>query len=416
MSTTATPTTPQPVNNDLWLDDQFAPLDMRGSNASLLNDLTEGAPIPDEDEDPPADPGAAAVAAAQPTPAPPQPAQPEVVTNEDGSSITIEKTSKGWKATLDANTGAQPEVFFGKTKDEMWQNVAVGKINATRKIRELNRRTKLGLDARITPAPASAPDPAIPEARELTADEIFEIKTDLQANPALAENKSWQKQYGLTPKQLVQIVTQLQREVRDTRAELLDTVAKAEADEFVRTHPDFAAIAALKNKTSYDNFEAVLGYLTRQYLGKDLASIPPNPAKRETRNDVAIQTLAQSGNWTAETLDEAYQYLKDEGLLTLEVAEPETEPVPPAPATPPTAQPSAPPTTAGTGPQRIAAVVRRPRAGLGIRPSDSIPSRQPSNEPPSAEQLDDLTDEQIDQLLAGVRRLKLGTAGRVPTR
>src|SRR5271163_1369830 len=65
--------------------------------------------------------------------------EPLVFDYEDGSSITLEQpelTGRGWRATADSGTGKPPEVFYGKTKDELLQNVLVGKMNATRKINE----------------------------------------------------------------------------------------------------------------------------------------------------------------------------------------------------------------------------------------------------------------------------------------
>src|ERR1700733_4689938 len=70
--------------------------------------------------------------------------QPQVFSYPDGSSVTIEApalTGKGWRATADSGvTGKKPEVFYGGTKDELLQNVLVGKMNATRKINELKRQ------------------------------------------------------------------------------------------------------------------------------------------------------------------------------------------------------------------------------------------------------------------------------------
>lgn len=401
--------TPPAQPKDPWLDEQFAPLDLRGQ--SLVSELTDGQPILDEDEVP-VDPGAAAVAAGQPPTAPPATPEPELIQNEDGSSITIEKSSKGWKAILEAGNGAQPEVFFGKTKDEMWQNVAVGKINATRKIRELNRRTKLGIGDVGAPAQPAAPAPApVAQRHELTADEIFEIKTDLAANPALAFDKIFQKRYGMNPDQLVQMAN----EGRRARLEL---EAEATSRQFLEDHPDFAEVAQRRDEISNGNYEAVVAYLSKNYLRRPLSSFAPNPARQESAADVAVNTLAESGFWTPVKLHEAYVELKEAGLLDLEVSQP--EPAPPAPApqpAPTTAQPAAPTTQAG-GQQRIAGVTRRPRAGLGIRPSTTttVAQEPTSDQPLSAEQLEDLSDEQISQLLAGVRRIKLGTAGRVPTR
>src|ERR1017187_4912869 len=95
----------------------------------------------------------------------------ETFTYPDGSSLSVEKTKKGWAAALNANVaGVNPEVFYGATKNEMWQNVAAGKINATKKTREQNLKIKLEA---ATVAPEAVVQPvAQPATHELTADQI----------------------------------------------------------------------------------------------------------------------------------------------------------------------------------------------------------------------------------------------------
>ena len=72
----------------------------------------------------------------------PEPEVPEILQLEDGAFVSLEKEKGQWKATLDPGTG-NPEVFWGKTKNELLTNVLVGKLNATRKIRDLNKKVKL---------------------------------------------------------------------------------------------------------------------------------------------------------------------------------------------------------------------------------------------------------------------------------
>src|SRR5215469_7396296 len=131
---------------DPWLnDDDFTQLDTRkGTLADELANIANAEPelIPEvvtnvepvQEVNEPA-----------PAPAPaPEPPQPEVTNFADGSSLTLEKTSKGWKATCESGIqGVNAEVFYGRTKDELLQNIAAGKINSTKKIRELNRAAKI---------------------------------------------------------------------------------------------------------------------------------------------------------------------------------------------------------------------------------------------------------------------------------
>src|SRR5579872_5177744 len=105
---------PQPVV-DPFRDDLFAqPYQEPGNlQQELENIANEGKPQPE-----PA-PAAPEPVAAQP-PAEPEPEpQPEVHAYEDGSKLTVEKTAKGWEATLDTGVpGSALEVFRGRTKDE----------------------------------------------------------------------------------------------------------------------------------------------------------------------------------------------------------------------------------------------------------------------------------------------------------
>src|SRR5882757_9395777 len=68
---------------------------------------------------------------------------PIVIQNPDGSSISIEKSSKGWKGSVDIGTGST-QVYYGKTKNELLTNVLTAQANATKKIREQNRQIKFG--------------------------------------------------------------------------------------------------------------------------------------------------------------------------------------------------------------------------------------------------------------------------------
>jgi hypothetical protein len=91
----------------------------------------------------------------------------------------------------------------------------------------------------------------------------------------------------------------------------------------------------------------------------------------------------------------------------------EEEPEPVVPAAP--AAPAAPVTPAAasstTSNDRIVRE-RRPRAGnanLGIRTSETVARNTEVATPPSVEELDNLSDGDVEKLLTGVRQLRLGT-------
>jgi len=373
---------PVSVVPDPFLDDDlFSPLDTRGGGGgSFEDDLLK---IDAENRD--ADEAAAkAVDPAAPAePVKPKGDEPQVFTYDDGSSVTIEHGSKGWKATLESGAGGKPEVFYGNTKDELLLNLAAGKMNATQKIRELNKRTKLGLDSNGDQPATVAPVTVLPSG-ELTADDIFALKTQLQDNPDAAIEQWFLKKTGMTVAELVQ-------SAKTGKAASDELSAEAVSKEFLSRHPDYVPYEK--------NFEALIAWLCKYKLGQPLSGRDPNSA---------VEVLYKAGKFTGENLDEAYEDLASDGLLDLtsEELEPEVTVVPAAPVAPVVAPVAPTPTN-----ERIVREIRRPRAGLGIRTREAVggPSLEESNKPPSVEELDNLSDEQLGKLLQDVRKQRLGT-------
>src|SRR6267142_1324559 len=164
------------IDNSAWLDDQFAGVDTRLTK----EDLPEGAVLPAEGLDNLSDAdvdklfsgvrqvkaGRDAVTFTDPftqiehdveigradpsgAPAPPPVEEvasvyPKVIDLQDGASITFEQTRKGLRATLDSNTGANPEYFYGRDETELLQRIAVGKVNANKKIHQMSKAERLG--------------------------------------------------------------------------------------------------------------------------------------------------------------------------------------------------------------------------------------------------------------------------------
>jgi hypothetical protein len=300
--------------------------------------------------------------------------EPLVIANEDGSSITIEKSKRGWKATADTGTGSAPEVFYGNTKDELLQNVLVGKINATRKIRDLNRKAKLG----SAPAPVAHEQPAAPAMRELSADDIFTIKSQLEDNPALAMNTAFQKMTGFSMQQLVQTAI-------NGNAAWMELYREQVGRDFTALNPDYYPVD--------DNYWAMIKWLAKFKLSKHMT---------DQNEEGLLNELVAKGLYTKQSLTEAFEDLREDGLLTLrpapkqeEVEEEEPKPQPaPRPAPVKQEQPIAQPV-----------IRQRPRAGLGIRTSEARPVR-PAEPDALPKNLDDLTDEQISELYSGIRQLR----------
>lgn len=373
---------------DPWVDEEFAPLDSR-KGPEIGNGQVDQFQPPQITEPEGAFKNGFVPPSEENQPEPEaKPDEPKVFEYEDGSQVVIEKSPKGWKATLDSGVG-KPEVFYGATKDEMFVNLAAGKINATKTIRKFNKEKKLGISE--APVVANTPAPVIPaQPRMLDANDKFEIKQQLAADPDLAMSTWFQKKTGMSVEQLLQIA----KDAEQGRAASDTLYAEQVAREFVESHPDFYA------DPEYANYISIVAYLVKHKLGKQY---------NRSHHEALSLELVRSGNWTVKTLDEAYQDLLSDGLLEVAPAdvdeETEEEPTPRRAAVRTAPTPS--------DDERIVRTVRRPRAGYGIRSSEATSTR--TEETPqslSAEDLDNLSEAEINQLFTGVRRLKTQSGRR----
>ena len=298
---------------------------------------------------------------------------PEVVEFEEGTA-TLEKERGQWKLTLVNNVGGNPQVFWGKNKNELvLSSLAKAQLNATKKIRELNLKVKLGANS----APKTAPAPVIPSpnARQLTADELFEIKTQLESNPGEGFENLIQKKYGVSFDEIVRLAQ------RGANADA-NLQVEAVANDFVRRNPDYYGDNQGKN------FESIV-----RWLGKFKASNP----------NATVYELNASGNWTVENIEEAFKDLADDNLLVSPPKAPKQAPQHAEPPTPVAVQNE--PAPAPRPDERIVRTETRPRAALGIRTSDVTPVAAPEVQTaPSVEDLENLSDADVRATLAAIRK------------
>jgi hypothetical protein len=364
-------------NDDPWLEDTL-PSTYTGSN--MLTELVKIA----EEEGITDEPAAGPVVVEPKIPVAPEApseSEPKVVRNEDGSSISIEKTGKGWMATLDTGTGAKPEIFYGVTKEAVLINLATAKVHANKKIRDLNRQIKLGTAAK--PAPTAPSIPQSPSAgRELSAEERLDLQVQMQADPAAALDSYLLKRYGLTPDKLVELDRKSNKGAAADRNLAMEEVAR----QFVAKFPDY--------HRDDENYHAVIGLIAKEKLGVFLTA---------DNQDVTLNRLVDEGHYTVANLGEAFEELSEDGLLVFAPQVP-AAPAPPefAPVIPQTAVPPAP--VPEVAPPAESNTVRRPRAGFGLRSSDASAPAPEANKLPSAEDFDTMTEEQLHQLMSGVRR------------
>ena len=313
-----------------------------------------------------------------PAPPAPEPDQPETTTLDDGTELTIEKEKGQWKGTVASPTGGNQQVYWGKTLKELIFNTLKAQANATKKIREQNAQLKFNK----TPAkPSPQVATPIPQNRALTADEIFEIKTQLESDPALALDTLFQKRTGLTIDQLVALAQQGAQKAEYASNQL---IAEAANKAFLANNPDYYP------DNNWHNYGMIVKWLAKYKLGENVDEKNPN-AVNET-----VNRLITSNAYTAENLEEAFRDLSEEGLMLKAPRQPKPNPpvaVPPEPA--PAPRPDS----------RIVNKEVRPRAALGIGRNDITPVKPPETpKAPSAEDFENMTDAEIKNLLAAVSR------------
>lgn len=357
----------------VW-DDQFAqPYELKSFAVEL-------AAIADEEEEviPPPAPASVAVSS---TPEPED--APEVHKFDDGSSVTVEKTNKGWKATLDNNDGSGNEVFYGKNKNELLVNSLAAKARATKKIRSQEKEIKrYRLQNVVEPAVA----PTDPAPQPITADDVFAIKTKMESNPVEAVRELIKKETGMSLTELAALA----KEGREAKRAL---TSEEVARDFMAQNPDYYP------DQGYENYQSILTYLVNKKLHKAM------PSTDEAIKAVASEIHAR-GFWTVSNLQEAFDYLKQEGLLVMAPSDAPEEPEqvvekPAVVAAPVVQTPASPP-----APARI--VRTGPRAGLGIRSSVASATPPEPTKPPSVEelktQLENASDNEIEAAWNAVRQ------------
>ena len=372
--------------NELWRDetDPFsANIDLRRNSQELIDPDEPFVPVtpavvppvqvPDvppvqEIVEPPADPA----------PAPADDA-PKVYHLEDGSGeVHIEKDKGQWKVTVLSSFGGKPQVYYGKTKEDAMVNLAQAQAHATKKIRQLNRDLKLNADSK----PVQPTNPEF-SAHQLSADEKVEIRMKMDTDVEAAFDELFKKKFGVAPEVLA-------RRAEAGQQALYEQTLQGVNSQFRAEHPEYYPDDHGKN------YQLLVQYMAKQHLGQS--------GKETLKNlDKTIYDLVAGGHYTAENLDEAFEDLSEDMIYA-----------PKAPASQPTSTPVVEPTkdTPPTDP-RIVSVTRRPRAGLGLRPSDVSATPTPtSDKPPTVEDISSyasrLSDEDLQKLykssLAAARR------------
>lgn len=176
---------------------------------------------------------------------------------------------KPWRREIDLGDGSGVQVFEADTPAELADKLVEAQANATRKIRELNRRIKLGEQPAATATPAT---PAAP--KDLTPEEAFAIAQELQSNPTKAFEKIMAAQFGMS-------APELRDALAAARAVPSIIAERDHAEAFVTRHPEYRATEA--------NGNAMVKYMQAHNLQP-----------------------------TLENFETAFEDLRDSGLLELE--------------------------------------------------------------------------------------------------
>ena len=367
------------MSNDLWLD----PYTTLGSE-TYFDDITK---LRDElnppvvNPEPTPDPAPVEDVSAAPVS---EPEEENLSFPVEGGVVRMEHTSKGWCGTLEYDNNSKPEVFYGKTKNELIVNVLKGKLHATKAIQELNRKVKLGEPKQTAPAP-NVPPPPSTQARSLTADEIYKYKELLQTDPVAAQDFYNEIRYGMNPDEFATRLDQIKRNAVIGRDTNIENIGMA----FVNGNPDYYPTPA--------NHIAVVQYLTKKYLGYTASGSQLSQAQVD---------LYERNVWNLQELEAAKDELLEDGLLQTRPAAPRPEP--PAVATP-TAPPLPTPTPAAPVVQQpIPAPTVRTRAGnFGIRPVESPSAATAPETSLPVEDFSRLSDAQLDEAMKSLRQSRM---------
>ena len=310
---------------------------------------------------------------------------PEVIQLEDGGTVTIEKTSKGWKAILDSGTpGVPQENFYGGTWRQLLAGLAKGKLEASKTIKKLKKEKLLGGDENTPlPAPVSRPlKVSVP-----TADEVYAVKNKFDENIVDGFDEYFRKRFGVDPEVFAEKLKSADGAERIVNAQIIKKAIDEVNGAFVRENPDY-----IENYTGSDvwqeNARLLISRISKTYLNKKISKKTPD---EEVDNTVA--ELYSKGFWTVENLETAKDELIDSELLKRSTRPHVSTTQPQQVAAPVVTRPSEPPAP------RIAATPGQPMV-LGFSASNSSPSATPEPRTLTDTDLQSLPMEQLRKIAA----------------
>jgi len=307
---------------------------------------------------------------------------PEVINLEDGGTVTIEKTSKGWKAILDSGiSGVPQENFYGNTWRQLLANLAKGKLEASKAIKKLKKEKLLGGDDPVQ-TPTATPQ-RILTASVPTADDIYSIKNKIGENPVEAIDEYFSKRFGVSPEEFAEKLKSADKADKIVLAQQVKTAVDEVNGDFIKNNPDY-----VEDYTGQDvagkNARTLIARVSKIYLNK---KITQKTTDEEVDNTVA--ELFSKGFWTAENLETAKDELIESGLLERSTKPRYSTPQPlPVTVNRPSEQPA----------PRIAATPGQSVAPAGLSARNNTPVPEPSIRALTATDLQSMPLDQLRKL------------------
>ena len=289
---------------------------------------------------------------------------PEVRQGKRGGTVTLEKTSRGWRATIDPQiSNLAPENFYAPNKDELVFSICEAKMDSNKAIHKLKKEKLLGGED-SSPAPV-LPVKNVAKISTLSADDAWEIKNKLNSeNPAEGFDAWVKKRFGLDPEEFAEALKAAPEARKIAEAQKVKGDIDEVNAEFIGNNPDYA-----EHYSSSDNAKVLVVRMAKAHLNRKL-----NKSTPQSTIDDTIFELYNKGFWTPENLETAKEELIDSGLLERSTPIRQvSEPNPPQPVAP-TRGPSVPEAP------RIAAKTGQP-VGLGISAKTSSAAVVPEDKP-----------------------------------
>lgn len=314
-----------------------------------------------------------------------KPDGPEVIEIDGGGTILVEKTSRGWKATLESgerNIGT--ENFYGENMLKLVANLAKGKLEASRTIRRLKKDKMLGSDEPSSPVAPPAPR-NLAQVTVLTGDDIYAIKNAIADNPAEAFDIWVEKRFGLKPEEFAEALKSAPEAKRIVDAQKTKGEVEEVNQDFVSQNPDYVEfVSTSDDEINRTNIRVLVGRMAKAYLNRKITK-----STSQTTVDDTIYDLHKGGFWTVDNLETAKEELVENGLFERPVSSRNSQQQPQ-----PVVAPSDPSVPAAS---RIAAPNGQPVGIVGLAARSNTPAVVPESVPLSDVDLQKLP---LDQLKA----------------